>query len=135
MIGQESHRFGPEVDHAPQHRARYTPLSTAVPRIHPDGAPLAAVNAVRLCFTALRIHSLNTDNRIEKACARRLRGAIVKKGRHRRYEEARALKRGSDLDIEGILSDLSGESGLDSHDSDDTVDDDDYDDDGYEPED
>jgi hypothetical protein len=33
----------------------------------------------------------------------------VKKGRHRRYEEARALKRGSDLDIESIFSDLEGE--------------------------
>jgi hypothetical protein len=33
----------------------------------------------------------------------------VKKGRHRRYEEARALKRGGDLDIEGIFSDLSDE--------------------------
>lgn len=31
----------------------------------------------------------------------------MKKGRHRRYEEARALKRGPDLDIEGILDDLS----------------------------
>jgi len=29
----------------------------------------------------------------------------VKKGRHRRYEEARALKRGPDLDIESILDD------------------------------
>lgn len=34
----------------------------------------------------------------------------MKKGRHRRYEEARALKRGSDLDIESILNDLSGDS-------------------------
>lgn len=33
----------------------------------------------------------------------------MKKGRHRRYEEARALKRGSDLDIESILNDLSGD--------------------------
>lgn len=33
----------------------------------------------------------------------------MKKGRHRRYEEARALKRGSDLDIESIFSDLSDE--------------------------
>lgn len=33
----------------------------------------------------------------------------MKKGRHRRYEEARALKRGGDLDIEGIFSDLSDE--------------------------
>ena len=34
----------------------------------------------------------------------------MKKGRHRRYEEARALKRGGDLDIEGIFSDLSDEA-------------------------
>jgi hypothetical protein len=33
----------------------------------------------------------------------------VKKGRHRRYEEARALKRGGDLDIESIFDDLSGD--------------------------
>ena len=38
-------------------------------------------------------------------------GDTVKKGRHRRYEEARALKRGSDLDIESIFSDLSEEQG------------------------
>ena len=54
----------------------------------------------------------------------------MKKGRHRRYEEARALKRGSDLDIEGILDDLSGNSATASEDLDD--DRDDYDDD-YEP--
>ena len=30
----------------------------------------------------------------------------MKKGRHRRYEEARALKRGPDLDIEAIFTDL-----------------------------
>lgn len=29
----------------------------------------------------------------------------MKKGRHRRFEEARALKRGPDIDIEGILND------------------------------
>jgi hypothetical protein len=29
----------------------------------------------------------------------------VKKGRHRRFEEARALKRGPDIDIESILDD------------------------------
>jgi hypothetical protein len=33
----------------------------------------------------------------------------VKKGRHRRYEEARALKRGPDLDIEALFTDLEGE--------------------------
>ena len=30
----------------------------------------------------------------------------MKKGRHRRYEEARALKRGPDLDIEDLFTDL-----------------------------
>lgn len=30
----------------------------------------------------------------------------MKKGRHRRYEEARAMKRGPDLDIEAIFEDL-----------------------------
>lgn len=35
--------------------------------------------------------------------------STVKKGRHRRYEEARALKRGGDLDIESIFDDLSSE--------------------------
>lgn len=30
--------------------------------------------------------------------------SAVKKGRHRRFEEARALKRGPDIDIEGILN-------------------------------
>ena len=29
----------------------------------------------------------------------------MKKGRHRRFEEARALKRGPDIDIESILED------------------------------
>jgi len=29
----------------------------------------------------------------------------VKKGRHRRFEEARALKRGPDIDIENIFED------------------------------
>jgi len=33
----------------------------------------------------------------------------VKKGRHRRYEEARALKRGPDLDIEAIFTDLESD--------------------------
>jgi hypothetical protein len=33
----------------------------------------------------------------------------VKKGRHRRYEEARALKRGPDLDIDALVTDLGGE--------------------------
>jgi hypothetical protein len=33
----------------------------------------------------------------------------VKKGRHRRFEEARALKRGPDVDIESILDDSDDE--------------------------
>ncbi len=33
----------------------------------------------------------------------------MKKGRHRRYEEARALKRGPDLDIEAIFTDLESD--------------------------
>jgi hypothetical protein len=36
----------------------------------------------------------------------------VKKGRHRRYEEARNLKRGPDLDIEALFTDLEGEPPL-----------------------
>lgn len=53
----------------------------------------------------------------------------MKKGRHRRYEEARALKRGSDLDIESILNDLSGDSDTSTDDDEDDDYDDDYDDD------
>ncbi len=30
----------------------------------------------------------------------------MKKGRHRRFEEARALKRGPDIDIENIFDDV-----------------------------
>ena len=33
----------------------------------------------------------------------------VKKGRHRRFEEARALKRGPDVDIESILEESDEE--------------------------
>ncbi|CAN5629797.1 hypothetical protein BH10ACT3_BH10ACT3_14650 [soil metagenome] len=36
----------------------------------------------------------------------------MKKGRHRRYEEARALKRGPDLDIEALFTDLEGEPSI-----------------------
>jgi hypothetical protein len=50
----------------------------------------------------------------------------VKKGRHRRFEEARALKRGPDIDIESILD----EPPLFS-DSDEKEEDDDYDE--YDP--
>lgn len=53
----------------------------------------------------------------------------MKKGRHRRYEEARALKRGSDLDIDSIFSDLSADQGnardVDVDDVDDLYDEDD----------
>ena len=35
----------------------------------------------------------------------------VKKGRHRRFEEARALKRNQDLDLESIFDSLSTDSG------------------------
>ena len=51
----------------------------------------------------------------------------MKKGRHRRYEEARALKRGPDIDIEEILEedaeddeeffDVSGRAGWFDEDS------------------
>lgn len=47
----------------------------------------------------------------------------MKKGRHRRFEEARALKRGPDIDIEGILNDGAPAT--------DVEDDDDYEE--YEP--
>lgn len=33
----------------------------------------------------------------------------MKKGRHRRFEEARALKRSQDIDIEGIFESLQSE--------------------------
>ena len=51
------------------------------------------------------------------------RETAVKKGRHRRFEEARALKRGPDIDIEGILNDGAPTA--------DVEDDDDYEE--YEP--
>jgi len=38
--------------------------------------------------------------------------STVKKGRHRRYEEARNLKRGPDLDIEALFTDLGGEPSM-----------------------
>lgn len=41
---------------------------------------------------------------------------VVKKGRHRRFEEARALKRGPDVDIEGILDQPSEPSAWDEED-------------------
>jgi hypothetical protein len=52
----------------------------------------------------------------------------VKKGRHRRYEEARALKRGPDLDIEAIFTDLAADRSSDDFEAPyDDVDDDDPD--------
>jgi hypothetical protein len=51
----------------------------------------------------------------------------VKKGRHRRYEEARAMKRGSDLDIESLFSDLESDRG--TYEGDQAEPDDDEDDD------
>lgn len=53
----------------------------------------------------------------------------VKKGRHRRYEEARALKRGPDLDIEAIFTDLESDRPSVSDDVESSYDEDDYDDD------
>lgn len=52
----------------------------------------------------------------------------MKKGRHRRFEEARALKRGPDeIDIEGLLGEgAASTSELDDHDDED-------DDDPYDP--
>lgn len=53
----------------------------------------------------------------------------MKKGRHRRYEEARALKRGGDLDIDAIFTDLDGASSGQRSVDDDLRDDSDLDDD------
>ena len=60
----------------------------------------------------------------------------MKKGRHRRFEEARALKRGPDIDIESILDDpfapRADDDAEDDEDDDDVADrwaDDDEDDD------
>lgn len=36
-------------------------------------------------------------------------GFVVKKGRHRRFEEARALKRSHDVDLEDLFEDIAGE--------------------------
>ena len=53
----------------------------------------------------------------------------MKKGRHRRYEEARAVKRGPDLDIEAIFTDLESDRPPLVDDRDSSYDDDDpYDD-------
>jgi hypothetical protein len=51
----------------------------------------------------------------------------VKKGRHRRFEEARALKRGPDIDIENVLNEPAfGETRVDDDEDDDDQYDDDY---------
>jgi hypothetical protein len=53
----------------------------------------------------------------------------VKKGRHRRFEEARALKRSTDFDPDRLFESLKGD-GSTNHDHDDELDDVmDYDDD------
>jgi hypothetical protein len=39
----------------------------------------------------------------------------VKKGRHRRFEEARALKRGPDIDIEALLDPDADNADDDKH--------------------
>lgn len=39
----------------------------------------------------------------------------MKKGRHRRFEEARALKRGPDVDIESILEDPNEDDDDEEH--------------------
>lgn len=60
----------------------------------------------------------------------------MKKGRHRRYEEARNLKRGPDLDIEALFTDLEGETPVVAVDTDDIeTDPDDYVDQYADPED
>lgn len=61
----------------------------------------------------------------------------MKKGRHRRFEEARALKRGPDIDIEKILEDRNSPFATTTRsddapegsasDADDELDDDEYD--------
>lgn len=52
----------------------------------------------------------------------------MKKGRHRRFEEARALKRSSDIDFDRLLDSLQSESGPRSEDDEDDEVDDAYDD-------
>ncbi len=39
----------------------------------------------------------------------------MKKGRHRRFEEARALKRSHDVDLEDLFEDMVGEDDEDNH--------------------
>jgi hypothetical protein len=45
----------------------------------------------------------------------------VKKGRHRRFEEARALKRSTDFDPDRLFESLKGDPSTDHDDADDDV--------------
>ncbi len=58
----------------------------------------------------------------------------MKKGRHRRYEEARNLKRGPELDVDALFADLEGEPAVVAAVVDDVASDDvEYDSTDYEP--
>ena len=57
----------------------------------------------------------------------------MKKGRHRRYEEARNLKRGPELDVDALFADLEGEPAVVAAVVDDRSDDAEYDSTDYEP--
>ena len=57
----------------------------------------------------------------------------MKKGRHRRYEEARNLKRGPELDVDALFADLEGEPAVVAAVVDDLSDDAEYDSTDYEP--
>jgi hypothetical protein len=46
---------------------------------------------------------------LPRDCLSHDRSWPVKKGRHRRFEEARALKRSQDIDIEGLFESLQSE--------------------------
>ena len=52
----------------------------------------------------------------------------MKKGRHRRFEEARALKRSTDFDPDRLFESLQQDDGPDGVDGDDVADDEDDDD-------
>ena len=51
----------------------------------------------------------------------------MKKGRHRRFEEARALKRNTDLDINGLFDSINGNDRADGDAEDEEEFDDPYD--------
>ena len=57
----------------------------------------------------------------------------MKNGRHRRYEEARNLKRGPELDVDALFADLEGEPAVVAAVVDDRSDDAEYDSTDYEP--